>query len=70
VNGRYSINISTSPTATLVFSFIGMATQEIAVGNRTSIDVTLGADATQLNEVVVVSYGTQAKADLTGSIAR
>jgi len=70
VNGQYSIALPDATNPTLVFSFVGMTTQEIPVGNRTTLNVALGADATQLEEVVVVGYGTQAKADITGSIAR
>jgi TonB-linked SusC/RagA family outer membrane protein len=54
--------------AALVFSFVGMTTQEIAVGDKTVINVTLQADAVGLEEVVVVGYGTLNKKDLTGSV--
>src|SRR5688572_10977002 len=54
-NGKYAINVTDG--ATLVFSFIGFTTQEIAVGTRNVIDVTLAEDATQLNEVVVTALG-------------
>ncbi len=50
---------------TLVFSFIGMKTQEISVGNQSTIDVTLESDATQLSDVVIVGYGTQERKDIT-----
>jgi TonB-dependent starch-binding outer membrane protein SusC len=56
------------PTATLVVSFIGYATQEVAVGTRTTVDVTLAEDTRSLNEVVVVGYGTQRVKDATGSV--
>src|SRR5688572_31709720 len=52
VEGNYSI--STGPTATLVFSFVGFTTQEVAVANQSSISVTLATDATTLSEVVVI----------------
>ncbi len=65
-DGNYSISVNES--ATLVFSFIGMQPQEVAVNNQTVINVTLETDITQLSEVVVVGYGTQKKADITGSI--
>ncbi len=55
--------------ATLVFSYIGMITQEIIVGNQTSINVSMEPDVLGLEEVVVVGYGTQKKIDLTGSVA-
>ncbi|NNE77313.1 MAG: TonB-dependent receptor, partial [Pricia sp.] len=54
--------------ATLVISYIGYSTRELAVDGQTTIDVTLSEDAEALDEVVVVGYGTQKKADLTGSI--
>ncbi|WBA40911.1 SusC/RagA family TonB-linked outer membrane protein [Hymenobacter canadensis] len=67
-DGRYTI---TAPdTGTLVFSFIGYTSQEVAVGGRTTVDVNLAPDATALSEVVVVGYGTQRKTDLTGAVAR
>jgi TonB-linked SusC/RagA family outer membrane protein len=66
-NGRFSLNAS--PNATLIFSFIGMANTEVAIGDRTEIEVAMVPDITQLGEVVVVGYGTQKKSDLTGSVA-
>jgi len=65
--GNYKINIS-DPNGILVFSFIGYATQEVAITSRTVVDVSLSADVTELNEVVVVGYGTVKKTDLTGSV--
>lgn len=67
VNGNYSINIPNSQTV-LVFSFVGYLSQEITVGNRTKIDVSLIQDIKDLSEVVVVGYGSIKKADLTGSV--
>ena len=64
-NGNFSI--VTSPTATLVFSSIGYATQEIAVNNQTSINVQLQATAAEMNEVVVIGYQTVRRRDLTGA---
>jgi len=52
-----------------VISSVGFATQEISIGNQTSIDVALVASSQALNEVVVVGYGTVRKRDLTGSVA-
>ncbi|MBD0258159.1 MAG: TonB-dependent receptor plug domain-containing protein, partial [Cytophagales bacterium] len=54
-DGKYSINAE--PNATLLFSFIGFVSQEVPVGNRTTIDVTLKADVKQLGEVVVTALG-------------
>tara|TARA_R110002020_G_scaffold376792_3_gene587877 strand:- start:215 stop:1438 length:1224 start_codon:yes stop_codon:yes gene_type:complete len=69
VDGTYSIPAVSSET--LVFSFIGMETQNIEVGNQSVIDVTLLEDMAQLETVEVVSfgYGTVKKTDLTGSVA-
>ena len=55
--------------AMLVFSYVGYEPQEIAVNNQTTFSISLKADNKSLNEVVVVGYGTQKKADLTGAIA-
>lgn len=57
-SGDYSINVS-QDGGTLVFSFIGYTTQEVAVGNRTTVDVTLVDDARQLSEVVVTALGIE-----------
>ncbi|CAA9251744.1 MAG: Outer membrane TonB-dependent transporter, utilization system for glycans and polysaccharides (PUL), SusC family [uncultured Cytophagales bacterium] len=66
VDGRYKL---TAPdNATLVFSFIGYITQEAAIGNRGTVNVSLATDVKALSEVVVVGYGTQKKETLTGSI--
>jgi TonB-linked SusC/RagA family outer membrane protein len=67
-DGVYSLSIS-DPAGALVFSFIGYTQQEVAIGNRTSIDIALTADIQQLTEVVVVGYGTVKKTDLTGAVA-
>lgn len=53
----------------LVFSFVGYNPKEVTVGNQTALDVSLELDNRQLNEVVVVGYGTVKKSDLTGSLA-
>lgn len=53
----------------LVISFIGYNTEEVTVGNRSTVDVSLTADVKTLSEVVVVGYGTQRKIETTGSIA-
>ncbi|WP_375444272.1 SusC/RagA family TonB-linked outer membrane protein [uncultured Fibrella sp.] len=64
-SGAYNIQAPTN--ATLVISSIGYTSQEIAVGGRTVIDVALIDDSRSLNEVVVVGYGTQRRADVTGA---
>lgn len=67
VNGKYSLN-AVEGTATLVFSFIGFTTQEVAINNRGTVDIKLLESPKSLNEVVVVGYGTQKRIDLTGAV--
>jgi TonB-linked SusC/RagA family outer membrane protein len=69
VKGKYSLNVS-KPDAILVFSFMGFASQEIAVAGQTTIDVTLAEEVKELNGVVVVGYGVEKKRDVTGSIVQ
>lgn len=66
-DGKYSINVADN--ATLVFTFVGFTTQEVPVGQQTSVNVTLSADVQALTEVVVVGYGTQEKKEITSSVA-
>ncbi|WP_028667289.1 SusC/RagA family TonB-linked outer membrane protein [Runella zeae] len=66
-NGSYKLNAPAN--AVLVFSFVGYSPKEIIVGNQSVVDVSLELDNRQLNEVVVVGYGTVKKSDLTGSLA-
>ncbi|QHT72019.1 TonB-dependent receptor [Rhodocytophaga rosea] len=67
-DGKYTL---TAPdgNGTLVFSFIGYATQEVPINNRTSINITMADDIQSLEEVVVVGYGEQKKVTVTGSVA-
>jgi TonB-dependent starch-binding outer membrane protein SusC len=65
--GNYTLNVMSSDV--LVFTAVGYVKQEIAVNTKTVINVSLQQDLQQLNEVVVVGYGTQKRKDLTGSIA-
>ena len=67
-NGNYSLP-NVPENATLQFSFVGMKTQEIAVGSKTTINVTLEEDAIGIEEVVAVGYGVQRRSDITGAIA-
>jgi len=67
VDGKFSLSITDN--AVLVFSFIGMAPKEVAVGNQTAFDITLDPDVTQLSEVVVIGYGTVERKDLTTSVS-
>ena len=64
-DGNFTLNVQ--PGATLVISYVGMATQEVAVGNGTNFNVTLQADDKSLEEVVVVGYGTMKKKLVTGA---
>ena len=66
--GKFKIYVS-SDAKTLVFSFIGLKTQEIALGNNATINITLSEEAVGLDEVVAVGYGTRKKGTLTGSVA-
>ena len=65
-NGTFSIQAANNET--LVIGFLGMKTQELVVGDRTTINVALDAESSVLNEVVVVGYGSVAKKDLTGAV--
>ncbi len=67
VDGTYSVNAAGN--ATLVFSFLGYLSQEAAVNNRSTLNISLKTDTKALEEVVVVGYGTQRKVETTGSIA-
>ncbi len=67
-DGTYRLNVPSDAT-TLVFSFIGMETQEIAIAGRTVIDVTLQEEVTALSEIVIVGYSTQTRASVTGSVS-
>jgi len=66
--GRYSLNVPEGAT-TLLFSSIGYENQEIVLGGRTTLDVTMKASIGSLDEVVVVGYGTQQRATITGSVS-
>lgn len=66
-DGKYTLSVN-DEKSTLVFSFIGYQTQEVVVGNRSTIDISMGTDAKSLEEVVVVGYGEQNKHTVTGSV--
>ena len=67
VNGSYSINAPSN--ATLVFSYIGYQSKEVPVNNQSSVNVVLSPSSNDLQQVVVIGYGTQKKIDNTGSVA-
>jgi len=68
IEGYYSLELPEG--ATIVFSFIGYLSQNIEVGNKSVINVVLLENPTDLDEVVVIGYGTQKKSDLTGAVMR
>jgi TonB-linked SusC/RagA family outer membrane protein len=68
LDGRYTINVADN-NSILVFTYVGFTTQEVPINGRSTINVKLEAESTALTEVVVVGYGTQKKADLTGAIS-
>ena len=69
VDGTYTIKVNDASKDVLVFSFIGLKTQEVPVKGRKQINVTLRTDDQLLEEVVVVGYATMKRKDLTGSVA-
>jgi TonB-linked SusC/RagA family outer membrane protein len=68
MDGNYSIS-NLPENATLVFSFVGMKSQEMMVGSQTTIDIILVNDAIGIEEVVAIGYGTLKKSDITGAVA-
>lgn len=66
VDGRFEINAS--PDDTLMVSYVGFQTMEMAVGNQSEVSITLNTESEFLDEVVVVGYGTMKKSDVAGSI--
>ena len=67
-DGNFTIKISKSPT-TLIVSYLGYQSKEVVITNQTSITIELKADTEQLEEIVVVGYGSSAKKDITGALA-
>ena len=67
-DGHYKIKL-TNPKAVLSFSFIGFKTVDISAEGKTKVNATLSEDSNNLNEVVVIGYGTSKKSDLTGAVA-
>lgn len=68
IDGNYNITVPGSESV-LVFSFVGMDTQEVVVGNRTTIGVVLTETLFGLDEIIVVGYGTMRKSDVSGAVA-
>lgn len=67
IDGNFSLTVPSN--ATLIFSYVGMTTQDVAVKGQKTINVTLADDAQALEEVVVIGYGSVKRKDLTGSVA-
>ena len=67
-NGKFMINVP-DEGGTLVVSYIGYQLQEVVIGNRSSLSISIVPDIKSLNEVVIVGYGIQKKSDLTGSLS-
>lgn len=68
IDGKYSINVPAGSNV-LVFTFVGLISQEVNIGNRSTINVALDADVTALSEVIVTGYGTQPKREVTGAVS-
>ena len=69
LDGKYTLRVDTD-NPVLVFSYVGFKTEEIKVGTSDVLDVTMVSDATLLDDVVVIGYGTVQKSHLTGSISK
>lgn len=69
VEGNFSLPAPAGGNGTLVVSYVGYVTQEVAINNRSTVNIRLAVDAKSLQEVVVVGYGTKTKESITGSVA-
>ena len=68
VDGAFTIVVA-GPSSILDFSFVGYLTESVKVGDKTSFNISLVEDITQLDQVVVIGYGVQKKSDLTGAVS-
>ncbi|MGY6648260.1 SusC/RagA family TonB-linked outer membrane protein [Wenyingzhuangia sp. IMCC45574] len=68
--GNYSLDVENASNATLVFSYIGYKTKEVAIGGQKNINITLEGDISSLEEVVVTGYTSRKRGDVTGSISQ
>jgi len=68
MNGKFSIPVPAG-SKVLIFSFIGLKTQELTLGSNTTLNVVMAAESVDVEEVVVVGFGTQKKVNLTGAVA-
>lgn len=69
VDGSYKITVDDGEELVLVFSYIGMATKEVVVGGRTVVDVVMDVEASLINEIVVVGYGTEKRSSINAAVA-
>ncbi|SOE20091.1 TonB-linked outer membrane protein, SusC/RagA family [Spirosomataceae bacterium TFI 002] len=69
MEGLFSLQVP-SKDQTLVVSYIGYTTQELAIGNKTNFNISMSVDAANLDEIVVIGYGTVKKKDLTGAVSQ
>ena len=70
IDGRFSIDVDDVDDPVLVLSFVGFEDQEVVVGNQRSLNISLARSTRVLDEIVVVGYGTQRKANLTGAVSQ
>jgi TonB-linked SusC/RagA family outer membrane protein len=68
IDGKYSITVPAGSNV-LVYTFVGLTSQEVNIGNRSTINVALESDVTALSEVIVTGYGTQPKREVTGAVS-
>ncbi len=69
INGNYKISVPSNESI-LVFSFIGYSSEEMQVGSQSTININLTTDISELNEIVVIGYGTIEKKDATGTLSK
>ena len=69
IDGNFSLNLVKQDTATLLFSFVGMKTKEVKWTGQSELNVMLEDEMSEMDEVVVIGYGTSTKKDLTGAVA-
>lgn len=70
INGYFQLNLASQTAPVLVFSFIGFETKEITVNSQEPLTVNMKETVSELDEAIVIGYGTTAKKDLTGAVAR
>ena len=69
-DGNFSLNVPNARSAVLVISYVGMVTQEVVVGGKSSVKVVMQDDSNMLEETVIVGYGQQKKASVVGAITQ